>query len=583
MNRLNRKDFGVLYGQKTTGDALLIYSSYEDSKASPQTGDFIVLAPRDEDGKKFLARVEAEVYDEDPIFRSQDKTLVAVHYARIAERELSERDKQKMFSYTYNVKILGTFTSDGKDFSTAVRKLPTVSYHARHLTPREFENILNKTNENGMELGNLCIGDTIHKTKKVLFDVSKLKAKRTMVFAQSGFGKTNLMKVLIARAFKDRTVGKLIFDLEGEYFMKSDVQKTYGLGDIDHDLFRENLVVYSDKSISDFYKGKFTLGGAVKVDFSQDFNVSDIIQTAIGLTNAGRNFLEYLSSLPNQKDIKDFFGKIFSEPDPSKIRQFAYTKFSRYFQDKKKKEEDEDIEGNVSQANKSMLGGVIRQIRGYTSIHQQGSDFVNSVLKHLAEKKTVIIDFSFLDNNEANLISTVLVKRLFEHNRSKFTLSAQTQTNLFENQIKDAIDAVIFVEEAQNVLSDEFVKTNANPFVKIAKQGRKFSLGLVAITQRPSAISEEIRSQAENFFVLHMGNTKDIKALVESNINYDGVISKFIQSETISGNLYMVSAKQSFVIPLKVNWFEAMIHKTVYEELKFKQNENPDLFKYLNI
>lgn len=576
-----KKDFGVLYGQKTTGDALLIYSSYEDSKASPQTGDFIVLAPRDEDGKKFLARVEAEVYDEDPIFRSQDKTLVAVHYARIAERELSDRDKQKMFSYTYNVKILGTFSSDGKDFSTAVRKLPTVSYHARHLTPREFENILNKTNENGMELGSLCIGDTIHKNKKVLFDVSKLKAKRTMVFAQSGFGKTNLMKVLIARAFKDRTVGKLIFDLEGEYFIKSKVQKTYGLGDIDHDLFRDNLVVYSDKKIPDFYEDKITLGGAVKVDFSQDFNISDILQTAIGLTNAARNFLEYLSSLPNQNDVREFFGKIFSEPDPSKIRGFAYTKFSRFFQDKKKKGNDDDIEGNVSQASKSMLGGVIRQIRTYTSIHKKGSNFVNSVLKHLSEKKTVIIDFSFLDNNEASLISTVLVKRLFEHNRSKFTASSQSETTFFDNQIEDAIDAVIFVEEAQNVLSDEFVRTNANPFVKVAKQGRKFSLGLVAITQRPSAISEEIRSQAENFFVLHMGNTKDIKALVESNINYDGVVSKFIQSETISGNLYMVSAKQSFVIPLKVNWFEAMTHKTVYSELRFQNDEHPDLFNYL--
>ena len=82
-----RSDFGVLYGQKTTEDALLIYSSYEDAKASPKIGDFIVLTLRTEGGIKYLARVEAEVYDEDPLFRSQDKTLVAVHYARIAERE----------------------------------------------------------------------------------------------------------------------------------------------------------------------------------------------------------------------------------------------------------------------------------------------------------------------------------------------------------------------------------------------------------------------------------------------------------------------------------------------------------------
>jgi hypothetical protein len=111
---MERKDFGVLYGQKTTEDAL--YSSYEDAKASPKMGEFIVLTPKDEGGTKYLARVEAEVYDEDPLFRSQDKTLVAVHYARIAERDLSERDKQKMFSYTYKVRMLGTFEHKGTSF-----------------------------------------------------------------------------------------------------------------------------------------------------------------------------------------------------------------------------------------------------------------------------------------------------------------------------------------------------------------------------------------------------------------------------------------------------------------------------------
>ncbi|MDW8203377.1 MAG: DUF87 domain-containing protein, partial [Cyanobacteriota bacterium SKYGB_h_bin112] len=212
-NNIQKKDFGVLYGQKTTEDALLIYSSYDDAQASPQLGDFIVLTPKDEDGVKFLARVEAEIYDEDPIFRSQDKTLIAVHYARIAERELSERDKQKMFSYTYKVKILGTFEGDGKNFTTAVRKLPVVSYHARHLTPREVSNILNRTNESGAKIGYLCIGETYSEDNVILFDVRKLREKRTMIFAQSGFGKTNLMKVLIYNTISDTNYGKLIFDL----------------------------------------------------------------------------------------------------------------------------------------------------------------------------------------------------------------------------------------------------------------------------------------------------------------------------------------------------------------------------------
>jgi hypothetical protein len=199
-------DFGVLYGQRTTEDALLIYSSYEDAKASPSTGDFIVLTPKDENGRKFLARVEAEIYDEDPIFKSQDKTLIAVHYARIAERELSDRDKQKMFSYTFKVRLLGTFIDKGSSikFTTAARKLPTVSYLARHLNQNEVKYILNIGNENGAEIGYLCIGEDIYKDKgDILFDVQKLRDKRTMVFAQSGFGKTNLVKVLLYHIVRD--------------------------------------------------------------------------------------------------------------------------------------------------------------------------------------------------------------------------------------------------------------------------------------------------------------------------------------------------------------------------------------------
>ncbi len=561
-----KKDFGVLYGQKTTEDALLIYSSYEDAKASPQTGDFIVLTTREGDGDKFLARVEAEIYDEDPIFRSQDKTLIAVNYARIAERDLSDRDKQKMFSYTYKVKVLGKFTSTGKDFITAVRRLPVVSYHARHMTSVEFDNIINGSNEGGKEIGCLCIGDDKQlKDKDILFDVNKLESKRTMVFAQSGFGKTNLVKTLLSSAVRNTNVGKLIFDLEGEYAFKS--TKNYGLSNINHQDYRDNLIVFTDKTQEDTHE---IIKGKVVIDLSKDFSVEDVIHSAIGLTNAGRTFLEYLDSLPTQNDVKEFISKIVNNNDPTAIRQFAYTKFSSYFSEaKKKKAESTDLEANVSQATKSMLGALIRQIKSFTSVHESGSSLITTCIEGLKKGKTVILDMSLKDNTEASIISTTLVKRLFENNKKAHTSE------------EEPIKTVVFVEEAQNVLSDEFVKSNANPFVKLAKQGRKFGIGLVAITQRPSSISEEIRSQAENYFVMHMSNGKDIKALIESNNNYSGVISKFIQSESIAGNLYMISANQSFVIPARVHWFEEKIHEYVYDDEKFSQDEVPELYQKL--
>jgi uncharacterized protein len=540
-------DFGVLYGQKTTEDALLIYSSYEDAKASPQTGDFIVLTPKDDGGTKFLARVEAEIYDEDPIFKSQDKTLIAVHYARIAERELSERDKQKMFSYTYKVKILGTYTDSGQSiiFTTAVRKLPTVSYIARHLNKREIESILNKTNENGVQIGHLCVGETVFNEKgPILFDINKLREKRTMIFAQSGFGKTNFVKVLVKNMMSDTSYGKLIFDLNGEYFLRG--TKTYGLGDIDEKSARENIVVYTDKALPDQYKNskRFVSGGKVLLNMHTHLTVGDILSFGSGFSGVMEAFLSYLAD----EEVSDFIQNIDEYvADPKQL----HIKYPDFFT----KNKEASAQTTIA-AIRKRVRHLIDEGKG---LHSQSSQLVEDVFKFLKQGKTVIVDLSLKDNMDASIISTILVRKLFDNNKKEYT----------SNKPGGVVNTVVFVEEAQNVLSEEFVKSNANPFVRVAKEGRKFGLGLVAITQRPSAISEEIRTQAENFFAFHMGNSDDIRALVKSNVNYDGVISNFIQRETIPGNLYMVSSDQAFALPVRVSEFEKLVGDKVYSESKF--------------
>jgi len=547
-------DFGVLYGQKTTENALLIYSSYEDAKASPSTGDFIVLTPKDEDGRKFLARVEAEIYDEDPIFKSQDKTLIAVHYARIAERELSDRDKQKMFSYTYKVRLLGTFIDKGSsiEFTTAVRKLPTVSYHARHLRQNEVKHILNLGNEGGAEIGYLCIGENIYQDKgDILFDVQKLRDKRTMVFAQSGFGKTNLVKVLLYHIIGNSSYGKLIFDLNGEYYLKG--PKTYGIGDIDEQKIKDNLVVYSDKRIPDEYKNRFIYKGKVLINMHTHLTVGDILSFGAGFSEVMKSFLLYL----DEEGVSDFIKKIDNYVDaPGNLHK----DFPDFFGQQKKTSAGQ-IKEDVS-ARRTIMA-IRKRIRHLIDegkgLHSSSSSLIENVFEALKQGKTIIIDLSLKDNIDASIISTILVRKLFEHNKEKFT----------SDNPKDVINTVIFVEEAQNVLSDELVKATANPFVKTAKEGRKFGIGMVAITQRPSAISEEIRTQAENFFAFHLGNSDDIKALIKSNVNYEGVIANFIQRETITGNLYMVSSEQAFALPIRVKWFEKLVEKKVYANSRF--------------
>jgi len=384
----------------------------------------------------------------------------------------------------------------------------------------------------------------------ILFDINKLKEKRTMIFAQSGFGKTNMMKAMIYHMVSDTDYGKLIFDLNGEYAFRG--RKTYGLADIKEQKIKDNLILFTDKKLLKVYEGKIGYAGKVQINMNEHLTVGDILSFGAGFSEVMKSFLLYL----DENQIKDFIKNIDSYvSDPTKLHK----DFSDFWAEMKGKGDEASAKKTIS-AIKKRISFLIDESKG---LHSKTSKLIEDIFQHLRTGKTVIIDLSLKDNVEASIISTIIVRKLFENNKEHFT----------SQEDEKIINAVLCVEEAQNVLSDEFVKSNANPFVRVAKEGRKFGLGLIAITQRPSAISEEIRTQTENFFSFHLGNSDDIRALVKSNINFDGVISKFIQTETIRGNCYMVTSDQSFSLPMRVVNFEKLVHKNIYPELQFTKDQ----------
>jgi hypothetical protein len=346
----------------------------------------------------------------------------------------------------------------------------------------------------------------------------------------------------------DTSYGKLVFDLNGEYFLRG--TKTYGLGDVDEKATKENVVVYTDKALPPQYEDskRFISGGKVLLNMHKHLSVGDILNFGTGFSEVMKSFLLYL----DEEGVSDFIQNIDTYVnDPQKLH-IAYPDF---FGQLKAGKEEASARKTIM-AIRKRVRHLIDEDKG---LHSASSKLVEEVFNFLKQGKTVIIDLSLKDNMDASIISTILVRKLFDNNKEEFT----------SNKPGGIVNTVIFVEEAQNVLSEEFVRSNANPFVRVAKEGRKFGLGLVAITQRPSAISDEIRTQAENFFAFHMGNSDDIRALIKSNINYDGVISSFIQRETIPGNLYMVSSDQAFALPVRVNEFEKLVQAKVYSDSKF--------------
>ncbi len=141
-----------------------------------------------------------------------------------------------------------------------------------------------------------------------------------------------------------------------------------------------------------------------------------------------------------------------------------------------------------------------------------------------------------------------MIDELFEINQITFVAGGKVP------------EVIVFVEEAQNLLSERQVK-DGNPLARLAKEGRKYNLGLVYVSQQPGAIAKEILTQTNTYFVLHLLSKIDLKALQEINPHYEGVNADFIQIESLQGHAYIYSTvpdmpTQSYVFSTKAANFD---------------------------
>jgi hypothetical protein len=92
------------------------------------------------------------------------------------------------------------------------------------------------------------------------------------------------------------------------------------------------------------------------------------------------------------------------------------------------------------------------------------------------------------------------------------------------NQLND-VPVMIVCEEAHNYVpqsENAAYRASRKSIERIAKEGRKYGLGLTMVSQRPSEVSETIFAQCNNFIALRLTNSNDqnyVKRLFPDNSN----------------------------------------------------------------
>jgi len=90
------------------------------------------------------------------------------------------------------------------------------------------------------------------------------------------------------------------------------------------------------------------------------------------------------------------------------------------------------------------------------------------------------------------------------------------------------------------------------------KEGRKYDLGAVLITQQPGSISSEILSQGDNWFIFHLLSAGDLQSVRKANAHFSEDLLSALLNEPIQGHgvFWSSSGGRPYPVPVRALSFE---------------------------
>jgi DNA helicase HerA-like ATPase len=534
-------------GLEFHADLVLPYRN--EFQSTPMHGQFLVVQLEDED-EAVLGRITA-ISSEGRLASSagEDYGIRAV----AEERPIPEDLREQYLKYRVHMRVLGVLRNSGEDvvFAASHRRLPHVGSKVAFLSPDLLREVAGHNIKNGAELGHFALGEFIYASGDARlkrepwmqvkgpcviprFRVLDLVARRTLVFARAGFGKSNLVKLLFAdlyqttptvekRGAREVPVGAVIFDPDGEYFWPDDKNRP-GLCDVP--ALQDKVVVFTPKAgPSPFYQS--FVAGDIRLDIRR-LRPGDVISIALSPEKQDQQNVRKLKGM-NDADWQELVDLVYRDgnaADGDTIKTLLRLESGQ-----------QDAEMVAARAN---MTTIVRML------HDPSSQMMDMLLAALRDGKLCVIDVSQMRGTPALVLSGLILRRIFDTNQQEFT-KAQPQT----------IPVIAVVEEAQSVLGSGG-SSGEGPYISWVKEGRKYDLGAVLITQQPGSISSEILSQGDNWFCFHLLSAGDLKAIKSANAHFSDDILSSLLNEPIPGHGVFWSSVggKSYPIPIRVLSFE---------------------------
>src|SRR3989338_2255178 len=425
----------VIKGQVISGEFGRIIAR-QKSGASIEIGELLVADSND-------GRILLQVYD--LVYGSQ---ISQQNLELISGMRLEENTDFELFDASLRNYMLAMMKSlvaiRGKN-ALVSRSVPSFFSEVREIKEEDL-GFLTKP-KNPLFLGSLRSGSKVLDVP-IYLDGEKVLSHHILIAGTTGRGKSVLVSNLLWNAVGRHYCGILVLDPHDEYYGRDK------LGLKDHPI-KENIIYYTSKNPPIGTNSlRISLDAIRPYHFDGVVDFSDAQRQCLNLYH--REYCDkWIEAVILEKDLK--IGKVFKDDTMAVVRRRLLQLL--------------DLEFSNSQL---FCGGIFQLNSGFTTI--------NDICRRLEEGRVVVIDTSNFSGSVELLIGSLVSNEVFNRYRHY----------KMDGSLNSRPVVSIVLEEAPRVLGKEILEAGPNIFSTIAREGRKFRVGLTAITQLPSLIPREI-------------------------------------------------------------------------------------------